>query len=58
MKRAIDWGEDHAGQARWLALSSNAKQNFTHNSSGYIQFDEPETLINAVREVYDQARRP
>jgi pimeloyl-ACP methyl ester carboxylesterase len=45
-------------QARWLGLSSNAKQIFTHNSSEYIQFDEPETLINAVREVYDQARRP
>jgi pimeloyl-ACP methyl ester carboxylesterase len=45
-------------QARWLELSSNAKQIFTHNSSEYIQFDEPETLINAVREVYDQARRP
>jgi pimeloyl-ACP methyl ester carboxylesterase len=37
---------------------SDAKQIFTHNSSEYIQFDEPETLINAVREVYDQARRP
>ncbi|MGO9519683.1 MAG: alpha/beta fold hydrolase [Candidatus Korobacteraceae bacterium] len=45
-------------QARWLTLSSNSKQIFTHNSSEYIQFDEPETLINAVREVYDQARRP
>ena len=44
-------------QARWLELSSNAKQIFTHNSSEYIQFDEPETLINAVREVYDQAGR-
>jgi pimeloyl-ACP methyl ester carboxylesterase len=43
-------------QARWLELSSNAKQVFTHQSSEYIQFDEPETLINAVREVYDQAR--
>jgi pimeloyl-ACP methyl ester carboxylesterase len=45
-------------QARWLALSSNSKQIFAHDSSEYIQFDDPETLINAVREVYDQARRP
>jgi pimeloyl-ACP methyl ester carboxylesterase len=45
-------------QARWLGLSSNAKQIFAHHSSEYIQFDEPETVINAVREVYDQARRP
>lgn len=50
--------ETTLAQARWLQLSSNAKQIFTHNSSEYIQFDEPETLINAVREVYDQARRP
>lgn len=48
--------ETTLAQARWLALSSNSKQIFTHNSSEYIQFDEPETLINAVREVYDQAR--
>jgi hypothetical protein len=50
--------ETTLAQARWLALSSNAKQIFTRNSSEYIQFDEPETLINTVREVYDQARRP
>ena len=48
--------ETTLAQARWLELSSNAKQIFTRNSSEYIQFDEPETLINAVREVYDQAR--
>ena len=46
-----------AAQSRWLALSSNSKQVFAHNSSEYIQFDEPETLINAVREVCDQARK-
>ena len=49
--------ETTMAQARWLALSSNSKQIFTQNSSEYIQFDEPQTLINAVREVYDQARR-
>jgi pimeloyl-ACP methyl ester carboxylesterase len=50
--------ETTLAQARWLTLSSNSKQIFTHNSSEYIQFDEPETLINAVREVYDQTKRP
>ena len=45
-------------QARWLALSSNSKQIFVRNSSEYIQFDEPETVISAIREVYDQIRRP
>jgi hypothetical protein len=45
-------------QARWLALSSNSKQNFARNSSEYIQFDDPETVISALREVYDQTKRP
>jgi pimeloyl-ACP methyl ester carboxylesterase len=43
-------------QARWLALSSNAKQVFAPNSSEYIQFDAPDVVVGAVREVYDQAR--
>ncbi len=46
-----------AAQARWLKLSSNSKQIFAHHSSEYIQFDEPETVINAIREVYDQSGR-
>ncbi|HLJ42034.1 MAG TPA: alpha/beta hydrolase [Candidatus Acidoferrales bacterium] len=50
--------ETTRAQARWLTLSSNSKQIFTHNSSEYIQFDEPETVINAIREVYNQARKP
>jgi pimeloyl-ACP methyl ester carboxylesterase len=44
-------------QARWLGLSSNAKQIFAQHSSEYIQFDEPNTVINAIREVYDQAKQ-
>jgi pimeloyl-ACP methyl ester carboxylesterase len=43
-------------QARWLALSSNSKQVFARHSSEYIQFDEPETVISAIREVYDQSK--
>jgi pimeloyl-ACP methyl ester carboxylesterase len=50
--------ETTLAQARWLTLSSNSKQIFAHNSSEYIQFDEPETVINAIREVYDQTKRP
>ena len=46
--------ETTLAQARWLGLSSNAKQIFARNSSEYIQFDEPETVIDAIREVYDQ----
>lgn len=50
--------ETTLAQGRLLGLSSNAKQIFAHNSSEYIQFDEPETVINAIREVCDQAKRP
>jgi pimeloyl-ACP methyl ester carboxylesterase len=50
--------ETTLAQARWLALSSNSKQIFARHSSEYIQFDEPETVINAIREVYDQAGKP
>src|SRR5271169_1244144 len=50
--------ESTLAQARWLELSSNAKRIFAHNSSKYIQFDEPETVINAIREVYDHTKRP
>ncbi|HBB95028.1 MAG TPA: hypothetical protein DC054_06530 [Blastocatellia bacterium] len=49
--------ETTLAQARWLTLSSNAKQIFARNSSEYIQFDEPETVINAIREVYDQSKK-
>jgi len=45
-------------QAGWLKLSSNAKQIFAHHSSEYIQFDEPDTVISAIREVYEQSTAP
>jgi pimeloyl-ACP methyl ester carboxylesterase len=45
-------------QARWLDLSSNAKQIFTRNSSEYIQYDEPAVVVDAIREVFDFARLP
>jgi len=50
--------ETTLAQARWLDLSSNAKQIFAHHSSEYIQFDEPETVIKAIRDVYDQTKVP
>ena len=43
-------------QSRWLELSSNAKQIFTTNSSEYIPFDEPNTVVDAIREAYDQSK--
>ena len=50
--------ETTLAQARWLTLSSNSKQIYARHSSEYIQFDEPETVIKAIREVYDESRRP
>jgi pimeloyl-ACP methyl ester carboxylesterase len=43
-------------QARWLGLSSNARQIFTPASSEYVEFDQPEAVVGAIREVYDQSR--
>ncbi len=47
-----------AAQARWLGLSTNAKQMFTRRSSEYIPFDDPDFVVDAIREVYDQSRKP
>jgi pimeloyl-ACP methyl ester carboxylesterase len=45
-------------QSRLLELSSNARQIFTKNSSEYIAFDEPDTVVDAIREVCDQSKKP
>jgi pimeloyl-ACP methyl ester carboxylesterase len=42
-------------QAKWLELSSNAKQLFTDKSSEYIPFDQPDFVVAAIREVYSQS---
>ena len=34
-----------------MKAASGATKIFARNSSEYIQFDEPETVINAIREV-------
>jgi len=44
-------------QSRWLALSSDSKQIFATRSSEYIQFDDPDAVVNAVRDIYDKAKR-
>src|SRR5579863_1818176 len=43
-------------QARLLALSANAKQIFVPNSSEYVEFDAPDAVVDAIREVYDESR--
>ena len=42
-------------QAKWLELSSNARQLFTDKSSEYIPFDQPDFVVEAIREVYSQS---
>lgn len=44
-------------QAQLLQLSSNAKQIFAYHSAGaYIQFDQPELVVSAIRDAYEQSR--
>jgi pimeloyl-ACP methyl ester carboxylesterase len=45
-------------QARWLTLSSNAKQIFPAHSSEYVEFDDPRAVIDAIHEVYAQSSGP
>ena len=54
--RADEQGYNQA-QARWLGLSSNAKQIFVPNSSEYIQFDAPDAVVDAIRGVYNESRK-
>jgi hypothetical protein len=42
-------------QSRWLSLSSDAKQIFLQNSSEYIGFDQPDAVVDVVREIHDAA---
>jgi pimeloyl-ACP methyl ester carboxylesterase len=55
-EHAADELRYNEAQARWLSLSSNAKQIFAANSSEYIQFDAPDVVVSAARDVYHQAR--
>ena len=43
-------------QAKWLELSSNARQLFTDKSSEYIPFDQPSFVVDTIREVYTQSK--
>jgi len=41
--------------ARLLELSSNAKQIFTRTGA-YVQFEQPNIVLDAIREAYDQSK--
>ena len=44
-------------QSRWLSLSRDARQIFPARSSEYIQFDDPDLVVGAIREVVEARRR-
>lgn len=44
-------------QSRWLTLSSDARQIFVSRSSEYIQFDRPDVVVDAIRELYDKTKK-
>lgn len=41
--------QEARNQARWLSLSSDAKQMFAPRSGHYIELDQPEIVIRAIR---------
>ena len=43
-------------QSQWLKLSSNAKLVIADHSSEYIQFDQPDVVTEAIREVMTQSK--
>jgi pimeloyl-ACP methyl ester carboxylesterase len=43
-------------QSRWLTLSTDAKQLFARQSSEYIQFDDPDLVVETVREVAGKSK--
>lgn len=43
-------------QSRWLTLSADSKQIFARQSSEYIQFDDPDLVVETVREVVGKAK--
>jgi pimeloyl-ACP methyl ester carboxylesterase len=47
--------ETNLAQWHLLELSSNSKQVYASHSSEYVVFDEPDTVVNAIRDVYKSA---
>lgn len=44
-------------QGKWLQLSSNAKLVIADHSSEYVQFDQPDVVTEAIREVLTQSKQ-
>ena len=45
--------ETNLAQWHLLELSSKSKQVYADHSSEYVVFDEPDTVVAAIRDVYD-----
>jgi pimeloyl-ACP methyl ester carboxylesterase len=54
----VEERDEARNQARWLTLSSNAKQIFAMRSGHYIELDQPGIVIRAIREEIDLSRNP
>ena len=44
-------------QAKWLELSTNAKQVFPDDSSEYVPFDQPSVVVDTIRDVYIHSKK-
>ena len=44
-------------QQQLLPLSSQSRQMVAHHSGHYLQLEEPELVVNAIRSVVELARR-
>jgi pimeloyl-ACP methyl ester carboxylesterase len=56
-KHLKDERQEALVQARWLSLSSDAKQIFAMKSGHYIELDQPDLVIAAIREELRLVRR-
>ncbi len=45
-----------ATQARWLSLSTDSKQILAYRSGHYIELDQPDVVIDAIRDVVNRSR--
>ena len=51
------WEETRAMQSELATLSSMSKQTIAEQSGHAIQFDQPDLVINAVREMVDEFQK-
>jgi imidazolonepropionase-like amidohydrolase/pimeloyl-ACP methyl ester carboxylesterase len=50
-------GDLAVSESRLLSLSTNSQQLIAYQSGYYSQLDQPDIVVGAIREVYDQSRQ-